>query len=66
MDQAPLRAGDIVEVLPATAPPGQPPAPRPHGVVLAVDQGTRRATVRLYGRRFATELPLAQLRRVGR
>ena len=53
MHDAPLRVGDVVEILPAAAPPpGQPPAPRPHGIVLEVDQATRRATVRPYGRRL--------------
>jgi hypothetical protein len=60
-----VHEGDLVEILPATAPPpGQPAAPRPHGVVAAVDHQMGRATVRVQGRRFPLELSLQQLRRL--
>jgi hypothetical protein len=65
MPDLPVHEGDLVEILPATAPPpGHPPAPRPHGVVDAVDHQMGRATVRVQGRRFPIELSLQQLRRL--
>jgi hypothetical protein len=65
MHEAPLQAGDAVELLPATAPPpGQPTAQGAYGTVVAVDLATRRATVRLYGRRYPIEVPLRLLRRL--
>lgn len=64
MPDPPLQAGDVVEILPAAAPPpGQPAASRSYGTIVAVDQSTRRATVRLYGRRYPIEVPLRLLRR---
>jgi hypothetical protein len=65
MPDPPFQAGDAVEILPATAPPlGQPPATKPQGIVVAVDEETCRATVRLIGRHYAMEVPLVQLRRL--
>jgi hypothetical protein len=61
---APLQVGDTVEILPAAAPPtGQPAASKPYGTIVAVDQSTQRATVRLYGRRYPIDVPLRLLRR---
>jgi hypothetical protein len=60
-----IREGDLVEILPAAAPPlGQPPVWRPHGIVVAVDRPLQRATVRVRDRHYPVEVPLRLLRRV--
>ena len=62
---APLQAGDAVEILPATAsPPGQPAALRAYGTIITVDQALGRASVRLQGRRYPIDVPLRLLRRL--
>jgi hypothetical protein len=65
MPDRPVHEGDLVEILPAAAPPrGQPPASHPHAVVAAVDHVMGRAIVRVQGRRLPIELSLQQLRRL--
>jgi hypothetical protein len=65
MDNTPLQAGDMVELLAADAlPRGQPPPPPRYGTVVSVDAESCRATVRLEGRHYPLDLPLHQLRRV--
>ena len=64
LDDRPIRAGDLVEIVPDAPPPaGQPAPPKRHGLVEAVDAATGRATVRVQGRRYPLEVPLRQLRR---
>jgi hypothetical protein len=65
MPEAPLQAGDTVEILPTTAPPpGQPAAPTAYGTIITVDPVLGRASVRLQGRRYPIEVPLRLLRRL--
>ena len=60
-----IHAGDFVEVLPTTTPPGGlATAPRRCGTVVTTDPTTQRATVRLPDRHYPLEVPLHQLRRV--
>ncbi len=61
-----LQVGDLVEILPAERPVGQPAPPRRFGRVVAVEAEDGRATIRLEDRRYPLQLPLRQVRRVER
>jgi hypothetical protein len=61
-----LQIGDLVEILPAERPIGQPAPPRRYAQVLAVEADDDRATVQVEDRRYPLHLPLRQLRRVDR
>jgi hypothetical protein len=64
MTTEPIQIGDLVEILPAERPVGQPAPPRRFGRVLAVDSDTDRATVQMEQRRYPLQFLLRQLRRV--
>jgi hypothetical protein len=64
MTTEPFQIGDLVEILPAERPLGQPAPPRRYGRVLAVEAETDRATVQTEQRRYPLQLLLRQLRRV--
>lgn len=61
-----LQIGDLVEILPAERPVGQPAPPRRYGRVLAVEAGADRATVQVEQRHYPLQLLLRHLRRVDR
>lgn len=64
MTEEPISAGDVVEILPAARPVGQPAPPRRYGEVLSVEAAGGRAAVQVQDRRYPLNLPLGQLRRV--
>jgi hypothetical protein len=66
MPEEPILAGDLVEILPAARPLGQPAPPRRYGHVLMVEVAGGRAAVQVPDRHYPLQLLLAQLRRVER
>lgn len=67
MTDDPLAAGDLVEILAATAhPTGQPAAPRRYGRVLEIKDEDGRVAVEVEGRQHPLHLPSGQLRRIER
>jgi hypothetical protein len=66
MAEGSLQIGDLVEILPAERPLGQPAPPRRYGRVLAVEAEDGRAAVQIEDRHYPLYIPPHQLRRVDR
>lgn len=67
MAEEPLQLGQLVEILPVTAPPpGQPAAPRRFGRVLEATDENGRVAVQVEGRQHPLRVPAQQVRQIER
>lgn len=65
MAEEPLQLGQLVEIVPVTAPPpGQPAAPRRFGRVLEAADENGRVALQVEGRQHPLLVPVQQLRRI--